>query len=148
MIARRRFMAALVAAPLLAAGAAAGQTAGVEIVDAYARATPPGAMAGAAYGTLRSTGPADRLIGARSPAAAQVMIHENVETDGVMQMRPVEALDIGAGGEAVLAPGGMHVMLMGLGGPLVEGGSLEITFVFEGAGEVTVEVPIRAFAAE
>ena len=131
MIDRRRLIAALAVTPLLAGHAFAGPEPAVEIVDAYARATPPGAMSGAAYATLRSTGPADRLIGASSPAAAQVMIHENVETDGVMQMRHVPALDIPAGGETVLAPGGLHVMLMGLTGPLTEGESLEITFSFE-----------------
>jgi copper(I)-binding protein len=64
--------------------------------------------------------------------------------DGVMRMRPVEALLVPAHGEAVLEPGGLHVMLMGLGDPLVEGNSLPLTLHFEHAGEVEVVATIES----
>lgn len=147
MIARRTLLAALTALPLFASAAGA-TTDTVEIVDGYARATAPGAMAGAAYLTIRSLGPADRITGVSSAAAARTEIHESVETDGMMQMRPVDALDLPAGGEVALAPGGLHVMLIGLTGPLVVGESLALTLQFEHAGAVTVTLPVEPLTAE
>ena len=44
----------------------------------------------------------------------------------------------------VMGPGGYHVMLMGLNGPLVEGRAIEITLVFRDAGTMTVSVPVKS----
>ena len=60
----------------------------------------------------------------------------------VMKMRPLASLDIPAGQPVTLKPGGEHIMLMGLNGPLREGQSFPLTLTFEKAGtrEVTVAV--------
>src|SRR5689334_10588615 len=90
----------LVAASLFCVVAAlaqtGAQTGGVEIKDAWARATPGGAQTGAAYLTLLSpTG--DRLTGVTSPAAEKTELHQMTNDAGVMKMQEVTAIDLPPG---------------------------------------------------
>ena len=115
----------------------------VTIEDAWARATPPGARTGAVYLTIRNAGEADRLVAASSHAAGEVQIHTHRHEGGMMKMEQLEALEIPAGGEAVLAPGGDHLMLIGLESGLVDGHSIHIELEFAAAGPLQVTVPVR-----
>ena len=114
----------------------------VTVSDPWARASILASRPGAAYLTLRSD-VADQLVGIKSPAAAEVMIHA-LETDaaGISRMIHLARLALEPGVPVTLAPGGMHVMLMGLTEKLEEGAMLPLTLSFQEAGEVTVEVPI------
>ena len=114
----------------------------IHVVDAWARATPPGVENGAVYCKILNHGGADRLVGARSSAARAVEIHESLAQNGVVEMRRVDALPVGAGASVELAPGGTHVMLVGLATPLAPGATIQLTLAFATAGEVTVEVPV------
>lgn len=116
----------------------------IEIMDPYARASRPGAPSGAIFMSIQNTGAlADRLVAAKSPAAAVVQIHTHVEESGIMKMREVQAgIPVPADGTHILARGGDHVMLMGVTQELVDGDTVSLTLVFEVAGEVTVEVPV------
>jgi periplasmic copper chaperone A len=99
---------------------------------------------GAAYLTVRNGGDQDdRLIGVSSEVADKALLHSSAMQDGVMKMRPVEVLEVPAHGEAVLEPGGLHVMLIGLKEPLEEGKSFALTLEFENAGEVEVVTAIE-----
>lgn len=121
------------------------QADGLAVVDAWARATPPGAGVAAAYLTIDNTGgPADRLLGASSDAAGRVEVHETRREGDLMRMRKVEPLDVAAGERVVFAPGGLHVMLMELKAPLRQGERLALTLRFERAGEVSVEAEVLA----
>ncbi len=122
-----------------AAPAAAGD---VSVTGAWTRATP--GPNGAAYATLSSAGADDRLVAVKGDVAASIEIHEATMNDGVMQMRRVESVAVPAKGEAVLKPGGHHVMLMGLKAPLKQGEEITLTFVFEKAGEISVVLPVMA----
>lgn len=101
----------------------------------------PGPVA-AVYLTVANTGGADRLVGASSPAATRLTLHENTGPDGVSLMQRVDSLEIPAGGRLELRPGGSHLMLEGLGAPLEEGGRIEVSLRFERSGPRTVEVPV------
>jgi copper(I)-binding protein len=127
-------------AGLACVGAAAEPS--IQVVDAWARATPPGVANGAVYCKILNHGSADRLVGARSPAARGAEIHSSTSANGVVEMRRIEALPIGAGASVELAPGGTHVMLVGLAAPLTAGAKVALTLVFAGAGEIAVEVPV------
>ena len=118
----------------------------LEIDHPWARATAPQAQNGAAYFTVTNHGAtADRIIEARSPVAATVELHtHDVDGEGVMRMRELEAIDLPAGEATALRPGGLHVMLIGLGDRLVEGESFPLTIVFAAAGAVEVEVQVEA----
>ena len=118
----------------------------VRIDDAWARATPPGAKIGAGYMKITS-GARDRLVGASTPAAARVELHVSEKKGDMMRMREVKAYDIPAGGGFELAPGGAHLMLVDLKAPLKEGAKVPLTLRFEKAGEVKVELHVRALGA-
>jgi copper(I)-binding protein len=130
-------VAALVAAPAFAQ---------VKVENAWTRATPPGAKIGAGYMKI-SSGAADRLVGASSPAAAKVELHVTQKQGDMMMMREVKGYDIPAGGSFELAPAGAHLMLVDLKAPLKEGGKVPITLRFEKAGAVKVELQVRALGA-
>ena len=114
----------------------------LEIVSPWARATPPGVDNGAVYCTIVNHGDGDKLVGVRSSASRAADIHASVATNGVVEMHRIEALTIGARASVELAPGGTHVMLVGLTAPLAPGAKIKLTFVFAAAGEIAVEVPV------
>lgn len=116
----------------------------IEIIDPYARASRPGAPTGAIFMSIQNAGTiADRLVAAKSPAAAVVQIHTHIEESGIMKMREVEAgIPVPAGGTHTLSRGGDHVMLMGVTQDLVDGETVPLTLVFEIAGEVVIAVPV------
>ena len=118
----------------------------VKIEDPWTRATPPGAKVAAGYMRITS-GAADRLIGASSPAAARVELHVTEKKDDVLRMREVKAYDIPVGGVFELSPGGAHLMLVDPKAPFKEGAKVPLTLRFEKAGEVKVELQVRALGA-
>jgi hypothetical protein len=114
----------------------------------WARATPGGATVGGAFLEIRTTGQGDRLIGAASPAAGMVEIHNHIMENGVAKMRRVEAIAIKGGTSVVLKPGGYHVMLMDLKQPLKEGDTLKLTLQFERAGDIEVAAKVEAIGSK
>ncbi len=137
--------AALLAAALVSnPAAAADYTLGdLAIHKPWARASIGQAQAGAAYVTVMNKGSLpDRLIAVEGEVANRVELHTHMLEDGVMKMRPVKAIEVAPGEPAVLKPGGLHIMLLGLKAPLVKGQSFPLTLVFEKAGRVEIEVPI------
>lgn len=119
------------------------QTDNLVISGAFSRATPKMAMTGIGYATISSLGEADRLIGFTSPACERPELHTHINDGGIMRMREVEGIDVPAGGEVRLEPGGLHMMLIGLTQQLVEGESISATLIFEEAGEVPVTLEIK-----
>lgn len=113
----------------------------------WARASAGDAKNGAAYLSIANDGSAsDRLIGAAS-RAGHAELHNHVSEDGVMKMRAVDGVDLAPGEKVALEPGGLHVMLMGLAEPLVEGESFPLTLTFEKAGSIDVEVKVEGVAS-
>ena len=116
----------------------------ISIDNAWARATPPGAANAAIYFKLSNTGQADeQLLGASSESAHHAGLHTHVHKDGMMQMTPVDMIEIPAGGEAVLEPHGDHVMLMGIRKPLKEGESVVLDLVFRQSGKMRLNIPVH-----
>lgn len=115
------------------------------ISEAWARPTPPGISVGAVYLRITNRGnTADRLVGASSPLAAQVEIHETREQAGVMEMRKIPALACPPGATVSISPGGVHLMLVGLKQPWPVGAEVPLTLTFQSAGSVTLAVPVQA----
>ena len=114
----------------------------------WARASAGPAKAGAAYLAIFNEGAAaDRLIAAETPAARRAELHSHQMDQGVMKMRPVEAVEIAPGGSVELKPGGFHVMLMGLAAPLKQGESFSLVLTFERAGRIEVDVRVGSVGA-
>lgn len=94
----------------------------VVVESAWSRATVPGATTGVIYATLANQGPdAVTITGAASESARMVMIHETTMVDGVMKMRHRDEIVVPPGGRLEMAPGGVHIMLMGLKNRLQQG---------------------------
>lgn len=93
------------------------------------------------YLAIRNTGAVpDTLLGATSPATATVLLH------GSGAMDAADALDVPAGGERVLAPGGTHLMLEPpVAREFARGDSVEVTLRFARAGSVTVWAPVVGY---
>jgi copper(I)-binding protein len=118
------------------------------VSNPFARATPPGARVAGVFMSIDNRGKdADRLLGAASPAAGVVQIHEMAMDGGVMRMREVKGLDLKPGATVALMPGGYHVMLQDLKQSLKEGEEIPLTLTFEKAGSVDVRVRIEAMGA-
>jgi periplasmic copper chaperone A len=148
---KRRMLLPLVLAVLCTATAVARdyKLGALEIADPWARATPPSAPAGGGFLKITNTGTTpDRLVSASSPGADIVQVHEMKMDGNVMRMREVEkGLEIPAGGSVTLAPGGYHLMMMGLKAPFKQGAAVPVTLVFEKAGKIDVELAVEAMGA-
>ena len=118
------------------------------ISHAWARATVPGQAVGAAYMKIYSAVDTT-LTGIESDVSRSVEVHSMRHQNGVMQMRAQKQLEVPAGQGVDLAPGCIHLMLLGLKKPLKAGESLQLKMTFvDGAGNrtiVPVRVPIRPF---
>ncbi len=131
---------------LLAAGSTfAGKGADdVTVSGAYARAVPPGQPNSAAFMTLTNKSGTDHaLLDADSPAAKVVELHTHINKDGMMQMRRVDRIDVPAGKETKLQPGGYHVMLIGLKEQLMPGQQVEITLKFKDGSSTRITAPVQ-----
>lgn len=140
----------MMSTPLMAAhhggdhsGGMAGHSA-IEAEQPWTRATPPGAGAGGGFVTLTNHGDGDdTLVGATSPLTERVEIHI-MEMDGdVMRMAPLPGgIELPAGGSVTLAPGGLHLMLMELDSPIVEGEPVTVTLEFQHAEPMEIELRV------
>jgi copper(I)-binding protein len=115
----------------------------ITVHDAWARASAGSATTGAAYGMLMGGSQPDKLVGASTPVADSAEVHQTIAENGIMKMRPAPDLPIPAGQMLTLAPGGLHIMLLGLKHPLVAGQSFPLTLTFAHAAPVTIEVQVR-----
>ena len=87
----------------------------IAVRGAWSLAMPAGSDVGAVYLEIENEGAsAERLIRISTPLASKAEVHAVEKVDGVAQMRPHGALELGPGHTASLRPGGMHIMVMGL----------------------------------
>lgn len=133
------------AAVLLMAPAFAQTTAqSLTVTDAYVRAPAPNAPSTGAFMAIRNSGTAERrVVKAQSAAARVVELHTHRNEGGVMKMRPVADIAVAAGGETILKPGGLHVMLIDLQRPLKEGDVVPITLSLDDGSTVKVDAPVK-----
>jgi len=111
----------------------------------YLRATPPGQMMGAAFMTLSNN--SDKtvtLTGGQSAETAAIEVHNHSMSDGVMSMQQLEELNIKAGEKVQLAPGGLHIMLIGLKKSLLAGEKFSFELNFKDGSKQTLELPIKS----
>jgi hypothetical protein len=140
------FIPSLLATLAFTAMMAPAQAQQVSVKDAWIRGTVQGQSATGAFMELTGKSNA-RLVGASSPAAKVVEVHNMKVENGVMKMFPVEGVDLPAGKPVKLAPGGYHVMLMELQKPLNAGDKVPLKLTFELAGKkretVDLQVEVR-----
>jgi copper(I)-binding protein len=140
-----RYLFSLVAALTLSATADAQQfsVGSLVIADPWSRPTFEGMPVGVAYLTITNKGALeDTLIGASTPAAARVEFHRTLIEGGMAKMRGSSSVVIAPNSTVVAEPGGLHLMLMGLKSPLVEGTSVPLVLTFKSAGDVTIQLQV------
>jgi copper(I)-binding protein len=124
--------------------AASGAVGDLLVRDAYARSTTNDVAA--AYFTLTNSGDADDAlleVSVSPSVAGEAQLHTSVMEGASMQMEQVPEIGVPAGGEVVLEPGGLHVMLLDVPAPIEAGSEIELTLTFREAGELTLIVPVR-----
>ncbi|QEL65573.1 periplasmic copper chaperone A [Oryzomicrobium terrae] len=144
-----RLLLTLLASGLTALSAAspaafAADAAGLSVSAPFVRAVPPTQKVTGAFMTIKNAGSTDRkLVAAESPVAASVELHNHINDNGVMKMRPVKEIEVKAGGEAALKPGSYHIMLIDLKQPVKEGDQVPVTLKFDDGSTLKVEAPVQ-----
>ena len=123
---------------LAATGSAWAQ---VTVTSPWARSTVPGQMGTGAFMTIVSKD-GGRLVGAASAVAGVVELHEMAMDNNVMKMRAVPGVDLPAGREVQLKPGGYHVMLLDLKRPLKAGEKVQLELRLETRDGKRVTQPV------
>lgn len=131
---------------LLSIAAIGSALAQVTVSEPWVRATVPAQKVTGAFMQLKSAQDA-RLIGASSPVAGMVEVHEMAMDKDVMRMRKLaNGLDLPAGKIVELKPGGYHVMLMDLKQQVKAGDTIPVTLVFEDKNKKQTSVEVAAMA--
>jgi hypothetical protein len=138
---RRSWVALLALSSFAAWPAAAG---GLSVSEAWSRTTPPGVTVGVVYFKIHNdTAKSDRLLKVKTSVASSAEVHRTEIVEGMARMRDVAVLHVAAGERLAFEPGGMHLMMMGLRKPLVEGQKFDLDLMFEVAGPRKVRVIVR-----
>jgi copper(I)-binding protein len=118
----------------------------IHLVDGWTR--PTGAhLPAVGYLTISNTGgAADRLIAAESPLAHSVTLHQSQMSNGVMRMSPIDGVAVRPGATVVFAPGGLHLMIEGLRGPLMPGERVPVALSFFKSGVLRTQLEVRSAA--
>jgi len=140
----------LVAAVLaMSASAVTAAPVGLTVTNARMPLPPSGSDVGAVYLTLHNEGTDSKtIVAVESPSARSAMLHKSMVVQGTERMRPIERLTIAAGREIVLAPGGLHIMLVGLKADLRVGQEVPLVLRLEGGQKVEVMVPVRPIGTQ
>jgi copper(I)-binding protein len=131
-------LALMAALGLVLTPAVAAAAASIEAQQPWSRPAAAGGT-GAGYVTLVNKGPADALVGAESPIAAKVELHDADMSGGVMRMRPQSRVALPAGAQVSFAPGGRHLMFMGLKKALRRGDRVPATLRFASGAQLKVD---------
>jgi len=127
----------------LCSASAAGAPPAITVESGWARPTPPGLSVGGGYLVIHNVGTVpDRLLEVSSAAAEQVEVHESRVEAGIARMRPVGTVAIEAGATLTFAPGGLHLMLIGLKAPLQTGTTLPLVLRFDRAGRIAATLHV------
>ena len=119
------------------------KTGDITIVHPWSRPAAQGHN-GVIYLDIHNRGTADdRLVAVSTPLATKVELHRSTMEEGVHRMEAVESVVVPAGGSVELAPGGLHVMLVGLKFMLMAEETIPVTFTFERSGAIMTGVAVE-----
>ncbi len=85
------------------------------------------------------------LVGVSASFAHHIEMHETANVNGTMQMRPVKAIEVLPGQSLEFAPGGLHLMIMGLQEHAMHSENLMMTFQFQDGSTVSSEAQLSAY---
>lgn len=118
--------------------------ASLDISDAWIKYLPPVVPVRAGYMVISNNNAQQiRVIHIESDVFTKVDIHETVEKDGMMTMRPVMPLTIPAGETFKLAPGGLHLMMMKPAEKLKPGDQISVTLHFGSGDSQLIKMTVK-----
>ena len=127
-----------------AAGAAPDAKPGISAADGRLVLPVVPGRPGVAYFTVRNAGDKEAVIAAAHVTGAEKS--EMHRTSGG-SMAPVEQLPIAPGTQAIFAPGGLHVMVFGIGPSLKPGDTSELTLTFADGDKISIPLAVEAFGS-
>lgn len=80
----------------------------------------------------------DELLSVQSDVADNIELHDHINDNGVMRMRPVSSILIEKD-KTIMKPGGKHIMLFGLKRDLAKGEKVTLNLTFKNAGTKEIE---------
>ncbi|MET0250442.1 MAG: copper chaperone PCu(A)C [Sphingobium sp.] len=122
---------------------ACGDPAPTYIDQAWVRLSPNKDRPSAGYFVAHGGDAGGQLRGVLTDYALKVEMHESVEENGVMKMKPVSSVDIPAKGTVAFAPGGKHLMLWGVNDTAISRGKMQMTFLMANGDRLLVDAVIR-----
>ncbi|MHA6761727.1 copper chaperone PCu(A)C [Streptacidiphilus sp. PAMC 29251] len=126
-------------AGLAGCGSSDASPAKISVSGAYIPLPASPDMAVAYFDIGNSGGSADQLVGVSSSSVQSAVLNQSTDTS----MHAVNQVDVPAHGEAHLARGGTHVMLMGLSPAPRIGQRITLTLSFQHSGTVTVQATVQ-----
>lgn len=119
----------------------------LQIIDPYARATPPNMKNSAVFMTLKNSTKQDKaIVKASSNVAKFVELHTHDMKNGVMTMYEIPEINVLANQTTVLKPGGLHIMLIELNKALNIDDSIELNLEFSDGTTQSLNVPVKSVA--
>ncbi len=122
--------------------------------DAWVRLAPVPGRPSAGYLVVHGGREPTRLLAVDSSAAGATELHRSMTEGGssatpgtgmaMVTMRPVDGIDVPAGGTATLAPGGYHLMLFGVAPQITAGGTMPLTVRFAKGAPIMVKAKVVA----
>jgi len=119
----------------LAVATSAQAAAPLAVSGAWSRPAVAGTN-GVGYLVVTNSGKADTLVKVETPVASRVEMHSSSMAGGVMSMQEEKRVPVPAGGKATFAPGGYHLMLIGLTKTLKAGDKVPATLSFASGAKV------------
>jgi len=128
-----------------AAGDAPAEKATITVTDPWAKAADEGMSA--IFGSLVNHSTTDLSVVSATAEISPLELHEVVEQDGAMVMRPKEGgFAVAAGATHALEPGGDHIMLMDPARPLKPGDEVEVTLSLSDGSTVVFTAVVKDFS--
>jgi copper(I)-binding protein len=94
---------------------------------------------GAGFLTLKNPdAKPDALVAVSSPLARTVQVHQSSMSGGMSSMKQLTRVELPAGGSVTFAPGGYHLMLVGLTKAVKVGDTVPATLTFASGAKVQV----------
>lgn len=115
----------------------------IQVKDAWARASVLQQKSTGVFLQIVASQEAD-LVAVETKAAQSAEMHEMRMVNDTMHMQEIERVHLSAGQVVTFAPGGMHIMLMGLQRPLKVGEDIVLKLSFEMKNKKRKQIEVKA----
>ncbi len=115
------------------------------VMNSWVRLTPPVAKNSAAYFVFHNTSDKDiTVVGVSSKIAKMTMMHDVVMEKNMAKMVHLDKVKVPAGGQVEFAPGGKHLMFVGLTEKLDAAKDVTVKFTLDSGEVITTVMKVKA----